>query len=507
MRDAKNYVSDRIEYQQSGLSMAIMGLHNILVTDRQLYTDDYIAQAQKYYDEAVTLKPGVQSYDYIIDFCDEVNKFIAGSEKHLNFAILDEAIRAADAFDAFLKCAPDPAIENTGFNISWGTTLTFGDIAVNVRREAQIMQQAGNTIAYSELSMFSSLLYGNLLEAYNDVSNAILSPIADQVKDAQYIGYTGDKKSAYDDALNKYNGAMAAKNYEALPGAVSTLRDAAKAYAAAAEDYAKTEGKKQIPELKNKLTAIQDDIQAYSEYYNDTYPTEVKNSIAALGSADVATMNGRQIMDLLNGAKAVIAKQSESYSQKLKDTVSDAQSLTGRAGEWWSFLPDQMKAGAPYADAIALTNALTSAISGNGVYDLGALVKAYDAFVSDFNTAGGKIQTAAKATAQYVLDYAEEVYSKESDKKHTDGLLKAFRDAIDNLKSSIAAWDFDGIRAAAAAIKSAESKLLNDKPVQEETKAIKKSVKTGDMSNLGGVSLLTLLSMTTAIGILSKRRK
>lgn len=506
MRDAKNYVSDPIEYQRSQLAIAMNYLQTILVLDKLLYTDDYIAQAQKYYDEAVTLKPGVQSYDYIINFCNNVNQFDSENEKHLNVALLDEGIRAADAFAGFLASAPDPAIVNTEFNYGGGVVVTYGEIANVVKLLAEELRRS-EEISYANLSDFVSALYGNLMAAYDGVSDAILTSVADQLKDAEYIGYTGDEKSAYDNALKKYNEAIAEKNYEALPELVSSLQNAATAYAAAEEEYAKTEGKKHIPEMKDKLKDIQDDIQAYSEYYNGTYPTEVNNTIAALSSADVDTMSGREIMDLLDDTKAVIAKQNESYSQKLKDIVSNAQSLTVKANEWWAFLPEQMKADSPYNEGIALTDALIDTISGKTIYDLDALKKAYDAFVNDFNADGGKIQTAAKAVSQYVLDHGEKIYNEESKNKHTDDLLKAFRDTVDNLKSSIAAWDFDKTRAAVAAVKSAESKLLDDKLVQEETEALKKSVKTGDMSNSGEAGLLALFSLITIVSVLFKRRR
>lgn len=521
IRQAKDYASNYNQYLQTGITTAIQLLQDLLVKDRLLYADDYLSQVQALYDEAVTLIPGEQTNEYIIDFCDKVNLFYREKANHLNTKLLDEGIRAADAFAAFLACAPDPAIADTVFNYGGSTLLTYGNVAGYVKNSSNTLKAkaASGQLTHKELSDYSTILYGNLMEAYKGVSTAILTSVSEQVKDAEYIGYSGDKKDAYEAALKAYNEAMAAKNYEALAGAVKAQQKAAADYTAAAEDYAKTEGRNQIAELN----AIKEDIENHREYYNDTYPAEIADKISELESADFNAMTGRQITDLINKAKTVAEKRGTSYSQKLYDLPSSAASMDKAANEWWGFLPEAMKGQAPYAEAVKLTNDLSNSLSdlsmisaaSNTVYDLDKLTAAYDAFTADFTKTDGKIQTAAKAAAQYVHDSADKIYNQEANKTHTAGLLKAFRAAIDELKTSIGAWDYDETRTAAKAVKTAEANLLNDsresvKTTREaktaENKAVK-AAKTGDDKDAAAAGLLGLLSLSSIAGVLPLKRK
>lgn len=534
----KEFVSNYLQYLQSGIAMSIKQLMDILVKDKQLYTEDYLTRAQAYYNEALNLKPGVDEIAKIIKFCNDVGEFYLEGKNHLNTSILDDGLAAANAFAAYLACAPDPAIADRVFNYGQGAVITYGEIANYVYKAAEDLKHeaASGTLGYSDLSDYASLRYGNLLAAYDDVSSAILSYVSDQVKDADSIGYEGDEKSAYNAALNAFNNAVAGRNYSALPGAADTLKNAAKTYVDAASDYAIIDARKQLDELKEKLDAIKADIEQHRDYYNATYPAEVLAAINDIENADLFTMNGQEILELISKVREVIDKKASSYSQKLSDMTTNASQITSASNEWWAFIPASLRGEAPYAEAIALTNALTDALvtsstsaASTELYDLDKLTDAYDEFTTDFNQADGKIQNAAKAAAQYVHDNAEKIYNEEAGKEHTDSILRAFRTAIDNLNTSIGAWDFNETRTAAAEVKAAEQNLLNDTPVKEEEKkpipvikpeaagktttakkAVKKTTraaKTSDQSNTTQAGLLGLLSLTSIAGILGLKRK
>lgn len=512
LHDAKMFVSDYNKYLKEGMAAITKQLQTIVVKDYRLYTDEYVKQAKAYLDKVVKLKPGVQSNQEFIKLHAEISQFLGTGNQHLNKAILEDGIRASAAFQAFVNCAPDPAIAQTKFNYGAGITLTYGQVSAIVSQKAQsllALYNAGN-LTYDDLSSYYDNFYANLSNAYDSVSAAILKSVSDQIADAVYVGYTGSEKDAYEAALKEYNSIFASRNYAALPDAVTKLGNAASAYTDAANAHSIAEGRKQVPELINRLTAIKADIDSYREYYNDTYPAEVDAMIRQLNSADLDQMTGRQVFDLVNAANGVIDKQNSSYSGKMTDMIANAKKLAANANEWWAFLSDSMKGQAPYADAIALTNSLTDAL--NSINGVEQFVKAYDTFMNDYNSPGGKLQTAAKSVAQYILQHAEEVYSKESNNKHTKEMLDALKAAIDELKTSISAWDFDGTRAAAKKVKSAETALLKDKPVdsvaKETPKTEQKAAVTGDFATgMAGAGALALFSLTSITGVLGLKRK
>ena len=515
LESARKYVSDYNQYLQEGIGVAVKKLQTIMQTKHELYKEEFLAKLQVYYDKIVEIEVGVTDSREIINLINEVNAFIADRDKYLSKGVLEDGKRAAASFAAFVNSAPDPSIAGTTFNYGEGMTMTYLEIADYVDAYADYLL---NHFNYSELLNYYDFYYLNLVNAYQSVSDAILKSAADEIAEAIYAGYAGNEKNTYEAALQNYKDIFASKNYTALPDSVKKLGNAAKAYAQAAEDHIKAEGNTKLPAFKDQLTAIQTDISSHGEYYNDTYPAEVDAVLQQLSSADVNHMTARQIMDLLKNAEAVLAKRASSYSQKLSDTAADASRLAAGANAWWGFLPDQMKGNTPYAEAIGLTNRLTDALkAADGIYDIDSLTAAYHAFTGDFALADGNIQSAAKATAQYVLENARSVYEKEAGKYHSDGVLKALEDAIGQLASSLASWDYNKTREDTAVVKAAEIKLVNDRPQQKvekakQEKAVSKkvqrsAVQTGDTTDPASAGVLGLFSLTAAAAVFGIRRR
>lgn len=529
LQDAKNYVSDYEAYLTENLTILRRQLESILATNPELFMDDYLVQIQSYYEKAIAFSANNNSPEEIIKLFDEAMAYADDMEKHLNPAVLKDGIKAGAAFAGFLKSAPASMAGQTAYSLGGGDVYTYQRVADELAPDAasygqQLLEEYKNgQLSYASLSDYNTYYYENVMNAYQNVSATILKEVSETVEGANAIGYAGAEKENYETALQEYQSVFAAKNYGALSGAADKLQKAADAYALAAEKYAKEEGAKQFADLKEQLVKIQNDIKEHSEYYQETYLKEVTEMIAKMDAADLDTMSGRDIIQMVTDAKAVAVKQGSSYSEKLTDLVADADSMVTSARAWWEYLSEELKSKDPYQEAVEMTNALSEALqTSNGVYDLEQLTAAYEKFASDYAKTDGKLQTAAKAVAQYVLDQAENVYAEESKKEHTEGVLKAFGDAIENLKKQIEKWDFNGTRSAVEAVKAAENSLLNDKPVKDpakkpvkeepdkkkdETVRKKVSPKTGDAGAVA--SLLAMFSLSGAAGILNikKRRK
>lgn len=529
LQDAKNYVSDYEAYLTENLTILRHQLESILATNPELFMDDYLVQIQSYYEKAIAFSANNNSPEEIIKLFDEAMAYADDMEKHLNPAVLKDGIKAGAAFAGFLKSAPASMAGQTAYSLGGGDVYTYQRVADELAPDAasygqQLLEEYKNgQLSYASLSDYNTYYYENVMNAYQNVSATILKEVSGTVEGANAIGYAGAEKENYETALQEYQSVFAAKNYSALSGAADKLQKAADAYALAAEKYAKEEGAKQFADLKEQLVKIQNDIKEHSEYYQETYLKEVTEMIAKMDAADLDTMSGRDIIQMVTDAKAVAVKQGSSYSEKLTDLVADADSMVTSARAWWEYLSEELKSKDPYQEAVEMTNALSEALqTSNGVYDLEQLTAAYEKFASDYAKTDGKLQTAAKAVAQYVLDQAENVYAEESKKEHTEGVLKAFGDAIENLKKQIEKWDFNGTRSAVEAVKAAENSLLNDKPVKDpakkpvkeepdkkkdETVRKKVSPKTGDAGAVA--SLLAMFSLSGAAGILNikKRRK
>ncbi len=529
LQDAKNYVSDYEAYLTENLTILRRQLESILATNPELFMDDYLVQIQSYYEKAIAFSANNNSPEEIIKLFDEAMAYADDMEKHLNPAVLKDGIKAGAAFAGFLKSAPASMAGQTAYSLGGGEVYTYQRVADELAPDAasygqQLLEEYKNgQLSYASLSDYNTYYYENVMNAYQNVSATILKEVSETVEGANAIGYAGAEKENYEAALQEYQSVFAAKNYGALSGAADKLQKAADAYALAAEKYAKEEGAKQFADLKEQLVKIQNDIKEHSEYYQETYLKEVTEMIAKMDAADLDTMSGRDIIQMVTDAKAVAVKQGSSYSEKLTDLVADADSMVTSARAWWEYLSEELKSKDPYQEAVEMTNALSEALqTSNGVYDLEQLTAAYEKFASDYAKTDGKLQTAAKAVAQYVLDQAENVYAEESKKEHTEGVLKAFGDAIENLKKQIEKWDFNGTRSAVEAVKAAENSLLNDKPVKDpakkpvkeepdkkkdETVRKKVSPKTGDAGAVA--SLLAMFSLSGAAGILNikKRRK
>lgn len=529
LQDAKNYVSDYEAYLTENLTILRRQLESILATNPELFMDDYLVQIQSYYEKAIAFSANNNSPEEIIKLFDEAMAYADDMEKHLNPAVLKDGIKAGAAFAGFLKSAPASMAGQTAYSLGGGDVYTYQRVADELAPDAasygqQLLEEYKNgQLSYASLSDYNTYYYENVMNAYQNVSATILKEVSGTIEGANAIGYAGAEKENYETALQEYQSVFAAKNYSALSGAADKLQKAADAYALAAEKYAKEEGAKQFADLKEQLVKIQNDIKEHSEYYQETYLKEVTEMIAKMDAADLDTMSGRDIIQMVTDAKAVAVKQGSSYSEKLTDLVADADSMVTSARAWWEYLSEELKSKDPYQEAVEMTNALSEALqTSNGVYDLEQLTAAYEKFASDYAKTDGKLQTAAKAVAQYVLDQAENVYAEESKKEHTEGVLKAFGDAIENLKKQIEKWDFNGTRSAVEAVKAAENSLLNDKPVKDpakkpvkeepdkkkdETVRKKVSPKTGDAGAVA--SLLAMFSLSGAAGILNikKRRK
>lgn len=529
LQDAKNYVSDYEAYLTENLTILRRQLESILATNPELFMDDYLVQIQSYYEKAIAFSANNNSPEEIIKLFDEAMAYADDMEKHLNPAVLEDGIKAGAAFAGFLKSAPASMAGQTAYSLGGGDVYTYQRVADELAPDAasygqQLLEEYKNgQLSYASLSDYNTYYYENVMNAYQNVSATILKEVSETVEGANAIGYAGAEKENYETALQEYQSVFAAKNYGALSGAADKLQKAADAYALAAEKYAKEEGAKQFADLKEQLVKIQNDIKEHSEYYQETYLKEVTEMIAKMDAADLDTMSGRDIIQMVTDAKAVAVKQGSSYSEKLTDLVADADSMVTSARAWWEYLSEELKSKDPYQEAVEMTNALSEALqTSNGVYDLEQLTAAYEKFASDYAKTDGKLQTAAKAVAQYVLDQAENVYAEELKKEHTEGVLKAFGDAIENLKKQIEKWDFNGTRSAVEAVKAAENSLLNDKPVKDpakkpvkeepdkkkdETVRKKVSPKTGDAGAVA--SLLAMFSLSGAAGILNikKRRK
>lgn len=539
LKDAEDFATNYEGYLNENLMILCRQLASILNIDPELYMDDYLAKIQEYYDKAITLVPNGSNYEEIIKFFDEAMAYVNEQGKHLNPAVLKDGIQAGLAFAEFFKNAPASMAGEQAFSSGGGETYTYQELADEI---APIVASAGqelldaynnSKLSYSDLSTYNTYYYENLVNAYQSVSTAILKEVSKRVAGAETMGYTGAEKDAYEAALQEYHSVFSGKNYSALSGAVSKLQKAADDYALAAETYAKEEGKKQLADLKEQLVKIQYEVERYSEHYQEAYLTEVKDMITKINNANLDNMSGTEIIQLITDGKAVIAKQASSYSKDLTDLVANANSMVTNAQAWWGYLPEDLKGKAPYKEAIDMTNTLTAALqSSNGLYDLDKLTATYEKFAADYAKADGKMQTAAKAVAQYVLEQAENVYTEEAKKEHTESVLKDFSNTIENLKQGIEKWDFNNTRSAVEAVKTAENTLLKDKPETEDNKkepdknkpdkkdpvkekpdkkkdetTRKKEVpKTGDAGN--AANLLAMFSLSGVAGVLSfKKRK
>ncbi len=481
VKDGRLFADDKKAYVDEQLAIVNKQLSSLLYTTPELYTQEYLDGLKDYLQKVLEVTYTPETHNEIIDLLNEATAYMNESEKHLSKFILEEAIKMANSYPEFLALAPVELLDQKAFDGINGAVnyQETGEYSKDVIDYANSYLQNFDRLSYANMNAYHSYFYGNMIAAYQGVSSAILSETSKLEEEVSSIDYTGTEKTAYDQALKAYNEAIHNKNYPEYAPAAEALQKAAAAYNKAAKEYALEQAKNQITALTEKLTAIQEDISAHPDYYTDTYAQQVKNALNDLASADPEKMDADELLAILKNAASVVKGQSDGYGEKLTALVEKAKAAAEEANQWWSLIPEEFKSKAPYADAIALTDGLTAALSDTGIYDIEQLETAWKAFEQDFNSDDSVVQKAAKAVAEYVLADAQNVYEEESQKPHNEGVLEALKAQIDELKASLVNWDYTITRESAEKARTAQADVLNDKvqtqpedPKPEEPKPV-----------------------------------
>lgn len=552
IRSAKQFAKeDKTEYMKEQIALVLKQLSSVAYTAPELFDDEYIAGVNDYIEQIQNIRydsnTSVDEHNRIIDLLNKAIEYLNTMNTHLSTFILEDSIKAADAYAAFLKFAPASLLDEVAFdginqeNIENITYKDSAKYAAMVKEEAlaglELFGQISlDTLPNEQLLELSALMnqfkayyYGNLVDAYKGISNAIVSDVTEQAKKIAALGYTGEEKAAYEAALNAFNTVAAGKEYSQYAPAAEKLQNALDAYKKAAENYVVEEAEKKLAEAQKAVEALQKEVEENKEYYLDEYENKVAEVLAELKNADPKAMTAEEIASLVSEANTVVAERTKNYTKEVYNSIKDAEALVAEQNKWHTLMSEDVKN--ENLEAIAMTNELSAQIKGGVAEDVDAFMKAYEAVVEDLAKEDSLLMKARYAAADEIIENAEKYYKEETQKPHTKGLLEALRAEIDALKASVKEWDDAKVMENIQKVTEAKQKVLLDKvetpepPKKPETekptdqkkpatdkkeeakKNDKKAVNTGDETDAAAPGVLSILSLAGIAAILGKKRR
>lgn len=537
IRSAKQFAKeDKTEYAKEQIALVLKQLSSVAYTAPELFDDEYIAGVNDYIEQIQNIRydsnTSVDEHNRIIDLLNEAIEYLNKMNTHLSTFILEDSIKAADAYAAFLKFAPASLLDEVAFDGINQENITYKDsaeYAAMVKEKAIEDIKRFEQILPDELSLFKAYYYGNLVDAYKGISNAIVSDVTEQAKKIAALGYTGEEKAAYEAALNAFNTVAVGKEYSQYAPAAEKLQNALDAYKKAAENYVVEEAEKKLAEAQKAVEALQKEVEENKEYYLDAYENKVAEVLAELKNADPKAMTAEEIASLVSEANMVVAERTKNYTKEVYNSIKDAEALVAEQNKWHTLMSEDVKN--ENLEAIAMTNELSAQIKGGVAEDVDAFMKAYEAVVEDLAKEDSLLMKARYAAADEIIENAEKYYKEETQKPHTKGLLEALRAEIDALKASVKEWDDAKVMENIQKVTEAKQKVLLDKvetpepPKKPETekptdqkkpatdkkeeakKNDKKAVNTGDETDAAAPGVLSILSLAGIVAILGKKRR
>lgn len=549
IRSAKQFAKeDKTEYAKEQIALVLKQLSSVAYTAPELFDDEYIAGVKDYIEQIQNIRydsnTSAEEHNQIMILLDDAIQYLNMMNTHLSTFILEDSIKAADAYAAFLKFAPASLLDEVAFDGINQENITYKDsseYAAMVKEEAlaglELFGQISlDTLPNEQLLELSALMnqfkayyYGNLVDAYKGISNAIVSDVTEQAKKIAALGYTGKEKAAYEAALNAFNAVAAGKEYSQYAPAAEKLQNALDAYKKAAENYVVEEAEKKLAEAQKAVEALQKEVEENKEYYLDAYENKVAEVLAELKNADPKAMTAEEIASLVSEANTVVAERTKNYTKEVYNSIKDAEALVAEQNKWHTLMSEDVKN--ENLEAIAMTNELAAQIKGGVAEDVDAFMKAYEAVVEDLAKEDSLLMKARYAAADEIIENAEKYYKEEVQKPHTKGLLEALRAEIDALKASVKEWDDAKVMENIQKVTEAKQKVLLDKvetpepPKKPETekptdqkkpatdkkeeakKNDKKAVNTGDETDAAAPGVLSILSLAGIAAILGKKRR
>lgn len=549
IRSAKQFAKeDKTEYAKEQIALVLKQLSSVAYTAPELFDDEYIAGINDYIGQIQNIRydsnTSIEEYNRIIDLLNKAIEYLSTMNTHLSTFILEDSIKAADAYAAFLKFAPASLLDEIAFDGIDQENITYKDsaeYAAMVKEEALVGLELFGQISLDTLpneqllelsalmNQFKAYYYGNLVDAYKGISNAIVADVTEQAKKIVALGYTGEEKAAYEAALNAFNTVAAGKEYSQYAPAAEKLQNALDAYKKAAENYVVEEAEKKLAEAQKAVEALQKEVEENKEYYLDAYENKVAEVLAELKNADPKAMTAEEIASLVSEANTVVAERTKNYTKEVYNSIKDAEALVAEQNKWHTLMSEDVKN--ENLEAIAMTNELSAQIKGGVAEDVDAFMKAYEAVVEDLAKEDSLLMKARYAAADEIIENAEKYYKEETQKPHTKGLLEALRAEIDALKASVKEWDDAKVMENIQKVTEAKQKVLLDKvetpepPKKPETekptdqkkpatdkkeeakKNDKKAVNTGDETDAAAPGVLSILSLAGIAAILGKKRR
>lgn len=549
IRSAKQFAKeDKTEYAKEQIALVLKQLSSVAYTAPELFDDEYIAGVKDYIEQIQNIRydsnTSAEEHKQIMILLDDAIQYLNMMNTHLSTFILEDSIKAANAYTAFLKFAPASLLDEVAFDGINQENITYKDsaeYAVMVKEEALVGLELFGQISLDTLpneqllelsalmNQFKAYYYGNLVDAYKGISNAIVADVTEQAKKIATLGYTGEEKAAYEAALNAFNTVAAGKEYSQYAPAAEKLQNALDAYKKAAENYVVEEAEKKLAEAQKAVEALQKEVEENKEYYLDAYENKVAEVLAELKNADPKAMTAEEIAALVSEANTVVAERTKNYTKEVYNSIKDAEALVAEQNKWHTLMSEDVKN--ENLEAIAMTNELSAQIKGGVAEDVDAFMKAYEAVVEDLAKEDSLLMKARYAAADEIIENAEKYYKEETQKPHTKGLLEALRAEIDALKASVKEWDDAKVMENIQKVTEAKQKVLLDKvetpepPKKPETekptdqkkpatdkkeeakKNDKKAVNTGDETDAAAPGVLSILSLAGIAAILGKKRR
>lgn len=537
IRSAKQFAKeDKTEYAKEQIALVLKQLSSVAYTAPELFDDEYIAGVKDYIEQIQNIRydsnTSAEEHKQIMILLDDAIQYLNMMNTHLSTFILEDSIKAANAYTAFLKFAPASLLDEVAFDGINQENITYKDsaeYAAMVKEKAIEDLKRFEQILPDELSLFKAYYYGNLVDAYKGISNAIVADVTEQAKKIAALGYTGEEKAAYEAALNAFNTVAAGKEYSQYAPAAEKLQNALDAYKKAAENYVVEEAEKKLAEAQKAVEALQKEVEENKEYYLDAYENKVAEVLVELKNADPKAMTAEEIASLVSEANTVVAERTKNYTKEVYNSIKDAEALVAEQNKWHTLMSEDVKN--ENLEAIAMTNELSAQIKGGVAEDVDAFMKAYEAVVEDLAKEDSLLMKARYAAADEIIENAEKYYKEETQKPHTKGLLEALRAEIDALKASVKEWDDAKVMENIQKVTEAKQKVLLDKvetpepPKKPETekptdqkkpatdkkeeakKNDKKAVNTGDETDAAAPGVLSILSLAGIAAILGKKRR
>lgn len=542
IKEAKQFAAaDKTAYMKEQIEIVLRQLSAVAYTTPELFEDEYIAGVEKRIKEIESIKydanTSAEEHNRIVKVLEEAVAYLNQMNQYLSTFILEDTIKAAESYAAFLALAPESLLDQVAFdgldqqNIKYKDSEAYAQEAKAEAEEGlrvfeQIFAEDVTPEVLEELgelmSLFKSYYYGNLVDAYKGIVSAIVTDVTAQADKINALGYTGSEKAAYEAALKEFN-AVGEKEYAKYSPAAEKLQTALAQYKKAAEEFVVHQAKQKLAEALKAVEALQEEVEQNKEYYEDAYEQKVAEVLEALKKADPDQMTAEQISTLISEANTLVAERTENYTKEVYENIKDAETIIAEQTKWFNLMNEDTKK--ENQEAILLLENLKAQIKDGVVDDVDAFMKAYQAVKADLAKEDSLLMAARYAAADEIIENAEKYYKEESQKPHSEGLLEAFRAEIDALKESVKEWDDAKVMAQIQKVTEAKQKLLLDevpqKPEKEDQKKPetdkkkddakkdnkKKAVNTGDTADAATPGILSILSLAGIAAVLGKKRR